>query len=151
MAAERNRRVPGLAGEEFCVCLLFLLHALLLQSQLFLLVFYPSYLCLLYFNFVQACKFELLGFNRLSLLSLLFLQEAFRLPIALFSLPGGFLLKSPTPVLRYGHFCLAFHAFLQWGHRLGWRVRFRHWQWVGFRLLELYRFLPFPGILLSLQ
>ena len=74
VAAECNRRVPGLAGEEFCICLLFLPHVFLLQSQLFLVVFYSSYLRLLYFNFVQVRKFELLGFNQLSLLSLLFLQ-----------------------------------------------------------------------------
>ena len=48
VAAERNRRVPGLA-DEFCIRLLFLLQAFLFQSQLFLLVLYSSYLRLLYF------------------------------------------------------------------------------------------------------
>ena len=41
-------------------------------------------------------------------------------------------------------------ASLRWGHRLGWRIRFRHWRRVVFRLLELYLLFPFPGVLLSL-
>ena len=150
VAAERNRRVPGLA-DEFCIRLLFLLQAFLFQSQLFLLVLYSSYLCLLYLNLVLARKFELLEFNRFPLPALLFIQQVFQLPITFFSLSGSFLLKLPTPVLRHGHFCLGFRAVsLRWGHLLGWRVEFRHWRWVGFGLLVLYLLLPFPGVLLLL-
>ena len=133
VAAEHNRHVPGLADEEFCVRLLFLLQAFLFQSQLFLLVLYSSYLHLLYLDLVLARKFKLLEFNRFPLSALLFVQQVFRLPITFFSLSGSFLLKLPTPVLRHGHFHLGFHAVsLRWGHQSGWRVGFRHWRRVGF-------------------
>ena len=132
VAAECNRRVPGLA-DEFCVRLLFLLQAFLFQLQLFLLILYSSYLHLLYLNLVLARKFELLEFNRFPLPVLLFIQQAFQLPITFFSLSGSFLLKLPTPVLRHGHFRLGFCTIsLRWGHRSGWRVGFRHWRRVGF-------------------
>ena len=151
VTAECNRCMLGLTGKEFRVCLLFFLQAFLFQSQLFLLVLYSCYLHLLYLDLMLMRKFLLQEFNRFLLPVLFFTQSAFRLPITLFSLSGGFLLKSPTSVLRHGHFHLSFCAIsLRWGHRSGWRVRFRHWQRVGFRLLVLYLLLPFPGILLSL-
>ena len=118
VTAECNRRVLGLTGKEFRVHLLFFLQAFLFQSQLFLLVLYSCYLRLLYLDLMLVCKFLLLEFNRFLLPALFFAQPAFRLPIMLFSLSGGFLLKSPTSVFRHGHFCLSFRAIsLRWGRR----------------------------------
>ena len=128
VTAKRNRRMLGLTGEEFRVRLLFFLQAFLFQSQLFLLVLYSCYLRLLYLNLMLVRKFLLQEFNRFLLPTLFFTQPAFQLPITLFSLSGGFLLKSSTSVFQHGHFHLSFRIVsLWWGCRLGWRVKFRHW------------------------
>ena len=151
VTAECNRHMLGLTGKEFHVCLLFFLQVFLFQLQLFLLVLYSCYLCLLYLDLMLVRKFLLQEFNRFLLPALFFAQPAFRLPIMLFSLSSGFLLKSPTSVFRHGHFRLSFRAVsLWWGRWSGWKVRFRHWRRVGFRLLVLYLLLPFPDVLLSL-
>ena len=98
VTAECNRRMLDLTGKEFRVCLLFFLQAFLFQLQLFLLILYSCYLCLLYLDLMLVRKFLLLEFNCFLLPALFFTQLAFRLLIMLFSLSGSFLLELHTSV-----------------------------------------------------